>query len=427
MNPADILKFSLADFGYNDSDDVLRPPEDFETWVQDPRVNMAMSFFEQPLEEAPKPRTTVEHRLSGESRQMINLTSYNYLGLSTHPEVVDAAVEAVRTYGVGASGAAMLSGTFDQHQKFATELAAFKQRPACMLFPSGYAGNVGAIQALMQRGDVLVVDEKCHRSVVDGVKLSGARLLSFRHNDAASLDEMLERHGDGRCMVVVEGVYSMDGDLANLPAIVDVCKAHDVALYIDEAHSTLVFGANGRGVAEHFDVESDVGVAFGTLSKSFGGIGGFICADERIIRYMKCYASPFQFSCALPPPIVAAMRKSLEVATRDNSLRQKLWKNVERFRDNLESLNLDLGESSSQIIPIIVGSSVEKLIEFAVAAQERGLYLQPIDFPAVEADARRFRISVSAQLDDSDIDEACNIIEDVIARPMGTVGGEQNG
>ena len=424
MKPEDILKFSLADFTYNDSDDVLTPPRDFETWVDDPRIGAAMSFFQQPLEEAPTPRTTVERGISGESSQMINLTSYNYLGLSTHPEVVEAAKEATEKYGVGASGAAMLSGTFDQHLRFAEELAEFKDREECMLFPSGYTGNLGAIQALLQRGDVLVIDDKCHRSVVDGVELSGARLATFRHNDAESLDEMLTRHDDSRRLVVVEGVYSMDGDLADLPSLVDVCDAHGVPVYIDEAHSTLLFGDQGKGVAEHFGVDGETGVDFGTLSKAFGGIGGFICADEELIRYIKCYASPFQFSCALPPPIVAAMRKSLEVATRDTTLRDRLWDNVDHFRDNLEAMNLDLGDSASQVIPIIVGSDGEQLIELALAAQERGLYLQPIDFPAVEAHARRFRISVSAQLTEEDIDEASNIIEDVIARPLGFVGDE---
>ena len=414
MRPDDILKFSLADFTYNDSSDVLEPPGDFETWRSDPRVGTAMSFFEQPLEEAPTARTTIDHRLCGESREMINLTSYNYLGLSTHPEVVQAGQEAMEKYGLGASGAAMLSGTFDQHEKFCEELAQFKGYEACVLFPSGYAGNLGAIQALMQRGDVLVIDDKCHRSVVDGVKLSGARLATFRHNDPESLSEVLDRHEEQRRMVVVEGVYSMDGDTADLPAIVEVCEAHDVALYVDEAHSTLVFGETGRGIVEHYGLESKPGINFGTLSKAFGGIGGFVCGDERIIRYMKCYASPFQFSCALPPPVVAAMRKSLEVATRDSSLRDRLWDNVSRFRDNLEALNLDLGESNSQVIPIIVGSSGEELIAMALEAQQRGLYLQPIDFPAVEAHARRFRISVSAQLTDHDIDEACTIIEDVV-------------
>lgn len=422
MKDRDILKYSLADFVYNDNPDVLLPPEDFKTWMDEPRVAMAYKFFEQPLQAAPTPRTYLRTNLDGVMRPVINLTSYNYLGLSTHPEVVQAAKDALDLYGVGASGAALLSGTFDQHELFAQELASFKNEEACVLFSSGLGGNMGAIQSMLQKGDVLVIDDKCHKSLIDGATLAGARLASFAHNDANSLDEVLTRHKGKRILVAIEGVYSMDGDLADLPAISAVCEAHNVPIYLDEAHSTLMFGENGRGIGEHFGLEDKIGVNFGTLSKSFGGVGGFVCASRELIRYMKCFASPFQFSCALPPSIVAAMRKSLEVATRDSSLRDKMWENVAYFRENLEALNLDLGQSASQVIPIIIGSSGEQLFTMAMAAQQRGLFLQPIDFPAVEAHARRFRISVSSQLSKEDIDEACNIIEDVIARPLGYVG-----
>lgn len=423
MSDRDILKFSLADFGYNDNPDVLSPPEDFLQWSEDPRVEVALGFFEQPLFEAPKPRSVMRRNIDGERVPIINLTSYNYLGLSTHPEVVQAAHEALDKYGISASGSAVLSGTFDQHEAFAEELAAFKGKQAGMLFSSGLGGNMGAIQGMLQKGDILLIDDKCHRSLVDGAKLSGARLVSFAHNDANSLDEQLERHKGKRILVAVEGVYSMDGDVVDLPAIVEVCESHGVPIYLDEAHSTLLYGEKGRGIGNHFGLQDKIGVSFGTLSKAFGGVGGFVCSNERLIRYLKCYASPFQFSCALPPPVVAAMRKSLEVATRDDVLRDKLWANVAHFRENLERMNLDLGDSTSQVIPIIIGDDGTKLIMMAMEAQQRGLFLQPIDFPAVEAHSRRFRISVSSQLTKEDIDEACNIIEDVIARPMGTLSG----
>lgn len=421
MNDIDPLKFSLADFGWNDNPDVLAPPEDFQEWADLPEVSLGMSLYEQPLQSSPRPRTRIRNGFDGEERETINLTSYNYLGLSTHPEVVEAAKKAADKYGLSASGAAMLSGTFDLHEEFAQQLADFKQKDACMLFSSGLGGNMGAMQGLLRKGDVLVVDSKCHRSIVDGGTLSGAKLATFQHNDADHLDAVLDKYSGKRRLVVVEGVYSMDGDLCDLPAIAEVCQSHQVPIYIDEAHSTLMFGENGRGVAEHFGMEDSVGISFGTLSKSFGGVGGFVCANDPIIRYMKYYASPFQFSCALPPPIVAGMMKSLEVATRDSTLRDELWDNVEYFRNNLESLNLDLGDSESQIIPIIVGSDGRQLYSMAIACQQRGLFLQPVDFPAVEAHARRFRISVSSQLTKDDIDEACNIIEDVIAKPLGTV------
>jgi glycine C-acetyltransferase len=210
----------------------------------------------------------------------------------------------------------------------------------------------------------------------------------------------------------------MDGDLPKLKQIVEICEHYHAAIYIDEAHSTLVFGKNGRGVREHFGVEDKIGMVFGTLSKALGGVGGYVCAKAPIIRYLKCYSSPFQFSCALPPAIVAGLQKALEVATRDSSLRDKLWENVAYFRKQLLGMGLNLGDSVSQVFPIIIGPSGEKLFTMAHGIQKRGLFLQPVDFPAVPANARRFRLSVSASLTKQDIDEACNIIEDVIAKGL---------
>jgi glycine C-acetyltransferase len=421
MSDFDATDFSLADFQWNDNPDVLSPPESFVEWKKDPRIQTAFDLYEQPLKNAPDGRTKMTSNVDGQTRDVINLTSYNYLGLSKHPEVLEAAHQAAEKYGLSASGSAMLSGTFDLHEEFAQQLAEFKDQEAAMLFSSGLGGNMGAMQGILQKGDVLIMDDKCHKSIVDGATLARAKLVSFEHNDPESLDEQLERHEGKRRMVAVEGVYSMDGDLVDLPAIAEVCDKHDVPIYLDEAHSTLMFGENGQGVAEHYGMEDDIGISFGTLSKSFGGVGGFVCTNAPMIDYMKSYASPFQFSCALPPPIVAGMMKSLEVATRDSTLRDKLWDNVDYFRENLESMNLDLGDSESQIIPIIIGDSAEQLYPMALEAQTRGLFIQPVDFPAVEAHARRFRISVSTTLSKEDIDEACNIIEDVIAKPLGTV------
>ena len=417
----DVTDYSLADFQWNMNDDVLSPPDDFIEWKNHPAIKLAFDLYEQPLKNAPDGRTVMTSNVDGETREVINLTSYNYLGLSTHPEVVQAAKDAADTYGLSASGSALLSGTFDMHREFEQKLADFKGKEAGILFSSGLGGNMGAMQGMLQKGDVLIMDDKCHKSIVDGATLARAKLVSFEHNDPESLDQQLERHSGKRRLVAVEGVYSMDGDKVDLPAIVEVCKSHDVPIYLDEAHSTLLFGENGQGIGEHFGLEDEVGVSFGTLSKAFGGVGGFVCSNGPIVEYMKSYASPFQFSCALPPPIVAGMMKSLEVATRDSSLRDELWENVEYFRTNLETLNLDLGDSDTQIIPIIIGGSAKQLYPMAMEAQKRGLFIQPVDFPAVEAHARRFRISVSAPLTKDDIDEACNIIEDVIAKPLGTV------
>ncbi len=416
--PDNILNFSLADFFYNDNPDVLGAPSDFDEWMDHPAVQKGFSFFEQELLEAPRVSTRIRSNLDGRERRIINLTSYNYLGLSTHPEVIAAAKEALDKYGLGSSGAPLLSGTLDIHTEFARRLAEFKQKEDCILFSSGLGANVGAIQGIMRKGDYLVMDEKCHKSLIDGGTLSGAKMLFFDHNDMEDLQKMLEKAKGKRTLVVVEGVYSMDGDLPKLPEILDLCDAYGAGSYIDEAHSTLMFGENGRGVAEHFGVEDRVGVSFGTLSKSFGGVGGFVCASKKLIRYLKGYSSSWNFSCAPSPAVTGGLMKALEIATRDSSLRDKLWTNVAYMKEGLESLKLDLGGSESQVIPIIIGPSGEKLMGFAAAMQKRGLFLQPVDFPAVPAHARRFRISVSSQLNKEEMDETLTIIEDVIVKGL---------
>ena len=415
---ADILDFSLADFFYNDNPDVLSPPDDFEEWINDPRVQGGFRFFEQQFLKAPRTSSSVWSGVDGEKRDVINLTSYNYLGLSTHPEVIQAAKDTADRYGLSASGAPLLSGTFDLHVELAQKLADFKQQEDCLLYSSGLGGNLGAIQGILRKGDYLILDEKSHKSLVDGGTLSGAKMLFFDHNDMTSLEMMLEKAKGKRILVGVEGVYSMDGDLVKLPEVVELCDQYNAGIYVDEAHSTLMFGANGRGVGEHFNLEDKVGVSFGTLSKAFGAVGGFVCSNRRIIRYLKGYSSPWNFSCAPSPPIVGGLIKALEVATRDSTLRDKMWENVSYLMENLKSLNLDLGNTESQVIPIIIGSSGQKLMHLAAEIQKRGLFLQPVDFPAVPAHSRRFRISASAQLTKEEMDKALNIIEDVIVAEL---------
>ena len=351
---ANVLDFSLADFFYNDSADVLSPPTDFEEWINDPQVQSSFRFFEQQFLKAPRTESEVFSGVDGKRREVINLTSYNYLGLSTHPEVLQAAKDALDRYGTGASGAPLLSGTFDLHVELARRLAEFKQQEDCILYSSGLGGNVGAIQGILRKGDFLILDEKSHKSLVDGGTLAGAKMLIFDHNDMTSLEEQLERAKGKRSLVAVEGVYSMDGDLVVLPQVVELCEIYKAAVYIDEAHSTLMFGKNGRGVAEHFDLESQIGISFGTLSKAFGGVGGFVCSNARIIRYLKGYSSPWNFSCAPAPPMVGGAIKALEVATRDSSLRDRLWENVEYLTTHLKDLGLNLGGTESQVIPIII-------------------------------------------------------------------------
>jgi len=419
---SDVMNFSLADFHYNNNPDVLAPPVDFEEWIENPRVKEGFSFYFQQFLAAPKANTEILSSIDGKRRRVINLTSYNYLGLATHPEVLQAVRDSIDQYGLSASGAPLVSGTTDLHIKFAKSLAKLKGKEDCLLFSSGYGANVGAIQGIMRKGDVVIVDEKGHKSIIDGVTLSGAKLQMFEHNNPADLAIKLEAAKGKRALVVVEGVYSMDGDLCKLPEISKIAEQYKAPIYIDEAHSTLMFGKHGSGVAEHFGLEDKIGVAYGTLSKSFGAVGGFVAGNASLLRYMRGYASAWSFSCAPSPIIVAGLIKSLEVATRDSTLRDKLWANTKYFKDRLQGMGLNLGHSESQVIPIIIGSSGELLLRFAAEMQLRGLFLQPVDYPAVPAHARRYRISMSAQLTTKDLDEALNIIDDVVAKGLKKAG-----
>jgi 8-amino-7-oxononanoate synthase len=410
--------FSLADFHYNDNPDVMSPPQDFDEWLSDPEVQKAFSFTGQSLLKAPSAHTEILSNLDGKRRKMINMTSYNYLGLSTHPEVLQAVKEAVDIYGMSSAGAPLVSGTLDLHLELASKLAKLKGKEDVLIFSSGYGGNVGALQGLLRKGDVVIFDEKSHKSLIDGGTLSGAKMVFFDHNDMKSLEEKLEKFKGKRTLIVVESVYSMDGDQCPLPEIVKLSEAYDAPIYMDEAHSTLMFGENGGGLGEHYGLEDKVGMSYGTLSKSFGGVGGFIASNENIVRYLKGYASSWNFSCAPSPPVVAGLIKALEVATRDSTLRDKLWANTRYLKENMLALGLDIGDSDSQVIPVIIGPSGEKLFTFAAEMQLRGLFLQPIDYPAVPAHARRFRISVSSQFSREDLDTALNIMEDVIVKGL---------
>lgn len=422
MRREQALNFSLADFYDNDNPDILKPPKDYQEWVSFDEVRFGMSFFSQPLLGPPKVRTRTRTNADLVERDVVNLTSYNYLGLATHPEVMQGAKEALEKYGMSSSGSPMISGVFDLHLELENRLSKFKNKEACMLFSSGYGGNLGSLQGILRPDDLAIMDEKIHRSILDGVTLAGAKKVFFAHNNPEDLEKILEKRKEKRKLVLIEGLYSTDGNMAKMPEIVAVCKAYGAGLFVDEAHSSLIFGPNGRGVAEHFGLEDEVGVSFGTLSKAFGGVGGFICSNKDLVSYLKGYSSSYNFSCAIAPPIVGGLIKSLEVATRDSSLRDRLWENTRYMQSGLKSLNLNIGMTESHVIPIIIGSSAQQLIEMTYALNQHGLLLQPVDYPAVPISERRFRLSVSSELTKEDMDFALNVIEEVIARKLGTVG-----
>lgn len=414
MELADATRFSLADFHAPETDDPLVPPPDYVAWRA--ATTWATGLYERSLLGPPVPRTALE--ASGERRRVLNFASYNYLGLATHPATVAAAKSALEEYGTGACGSPILSGMTDLHRRLERALSDFLGREATMLFNSGFGGALGALQGLLRKGDVAVVDAKAHMCLLDGAKLSGATLALFDHNDPVSLDRALEKAKGKRRLVVVEGIYSMDGDVADLPRLLEVTRAHGAPVMIDEAHSMLAMGSRGRGVGEHFGVHGSIDLQYATFSKSFAGVGGFVSTRRDTLDYARYYANPYGFSCALPPSVVAALLAGLDVATRDDSLRRRLWDNAAYFREQLVGLGLDVGDSTTHVVPIVIGDNRELLYGLSYAMLGRGLFLAPVDFPSVPIDQVRFRASVTAAHTRADLDEALDIIERTVVRAL---------
>lgn len=403
---------SLADFYFSDSDDPLIPPESFTRWAEEGAWAMAM--YEPQMLSGVAPRMNITR--AGVTSHVVNLSSYNYLGLAMHPEVIEAATKALRDYGSGACGSPLLSGMSDLHKELEHKLAAFTGREDCIIFNSGFAGGMGTLTGLLRKGDIAILDSKSHLCSIDGAKLSRARLMFFEHNDPNSLREVLEQTTGQRRLIVVEGVYSMDGDTADLPALLPVAEEHGVGVLIDEAHSILVYGEHGRGVIEHFGAESRVALQFATFSKAFAGAGSFTVGSKNLLQYIRYYINPYGFSCALPPSVIAGVSKALDIATRDDSLREKLWANTRYFREQALGMGLNLGHSTSQVVPIIIGSDRRRLYELARDMHAKGLFLAPVDYPSVPEDGLRFRVAITAAHSREDLDLALQILEDTVVR-----------
>lgn len=404
---------NLADFYFLRDNNFKEVSSSFNDWVEEAKTQ-GFHLLEQELQGKPSNHVIIYDDFNKIYKQVLNFSSYNYLGLSHHPKVISAAAKALRHYGLGASGSPILSGTFKIHNEFCDELARFKQTESVLLYPSGYSGNIGVISALLRPGDVAFIDKNIHASIVDGILLSRAKARYFNHNDTEQLEYYLSKESSTcRKLVIVEGVYSMDGTLSNLPEIVRVAKKYNSAIMIDEAHSTLIFGKNGRGVAEHFDIEDDIDISIGTLSKSFGGIGGFIAGKKDLIEYIKYYSRSRFFSCALPPGITAGLKQALDIYLTNPQLKEKLWQNIEYSIKILRSKGIDIGNTQSQVIPIMINN--DKIIfELGRKILNRNLFIQPVAYPAVKRNRSRFRMSITANHTKKDINNAVAILTECL-------------
>ncbi|HEX3420019.1 MAG TPA: aminotransferase class I/II-fold pyridoxal phosphate-dependent enzyme [Candidatus Udaeobacter sp.] len=405
----DPAKLNLSNFLAGESDDPLQAPATFTNWIR--FGAWAVELYEPELLATADARTVINY--AGKPRPVINLCSYNYLGLANHPEVLAAAHEALRTHGLGACGSPMLSGMTDLHRELERRVAKFLGREDAMLFNSGFGGALGTISGLLRKSDVALLDNRSHLSLRDGAVLSRCRTEKFEHNDPASLDAALSRQKGRRQLVIVEGIYSMDGDFGNLKELLSVAESHGASVFIDEAHSTLACGEHGRGAAEHFGVEERVPLVYGTFSKAFGALGGFVAGSKETLQYLRFYAHPYVYSCALPPVVIAAILKALELGTSQSELRAQLWENADYFHAQLQALGLDTGASTTYVMPIVIGDR-ERMYRLGHELRRRGLWVAPVDYPAVPQNRICFRACVTAKHTRADLDEALNILADTL-------------
>ena len=400
----------LGDFVAGERDDPLAPPAGFTEWRQKGAV-WAASLFEPDMLASADARTTI--RYGGKSQPVINLCSYNYLGLANHPKVIEAAHAALTKYGMGACGSPTLSGMTDLHRQLERRMADFLGREDAMLFNSGFGGALGTISGLLRKNDVALLDNRSHLSLRDGAVLSRCRLDRFEHNDPGSLDRALSRRKGKRALVIVEGIYSMDGDLANLDELLQIAELHKASVFIDEAHSMLACGKNGRGAGELLGVEDRIQLVYGTFSKAFGALGGFVAGPKETLDYLRFYAHSYVYSCALPPVVIGAILKALEISKRDPHLRTRLWQNAEYFRTQVNALGIDTGASATYIMPLVVGDR-ERMYRIGHELRRRGLFVAPVDYPAVPEEGICFRACVTANHTRADLDEALNILSDTL-------------
>ena len=371
----------------------------FNQW-RDDIIKADKYTFETPHLTPQTPEISVR-RIHGDEHDLVNFSSYNYLGYANHPDVIEAAKDALDAFGLGATGSPLLNGTFDIHKKLENSLTSFfgQEGYGVSLFSSGYGANIGVVSSYIHKGDYVVLDHSSHASLIDGAVMSQGTVKLFRHNDAEFLERILKRISkeNRRILVCVEGVYSTDGDYGNLKDIVTVSKNYGASILVDEAHSLLIAGKTGKGVVEEFDVLADVDLLIGTFSKSFGGIGGCVYAKNDLINYMNYYARSRMFSCALDPAVTGGIIKALELAsgTDGDQKRKRIIDNADYLRSLLKD-KVDIGTSQSWVIPIIFGDE-RKSLPLGDYLMKRGYDFSIMMFPAVKKNKSIIRAFVTSE------------------------------
>ncbi len=366
------------------------------------------------IESAQDPEVVID------GRKMIMVGSNNYLGLTNHPKVKEAALEAVRKYGSGCAGSRFLNGTLDIHVKLEEKLARFIRKETALVFSTGFQVNLGVISALAGKDDVIIIDKMDHASIIDGCRLSYAEVRKFRHNDMADLERILSENKDRRKLIVVDGVFSMEGDVINLPEVVALAKKYHARVMVDDAHGIGVLGKTGRGTAEHFGLENEVDLIMGTYSKSLASIGGFIAGEERVVHYIKHFARALIFSASPPPASIAAVSAAVDIIENEPERIKKLWENTWKVHKGFKSLGFEIGPTETPIIPILVGEDL-KAFTMAMMLQQEGVFANVAVSPAVASGKALIRTSYMATHTEEHIDKVLSAFEKV-GRALGIIG-----
>jgi glycine C-acetyltransferase len=361
-----------------------------------------------------------------DGRKVINLASNNYLGLTTHPKLREAALEATRKYGVGSGAVRTIAGTMRIHMELEERIARFKNVEACVVFQSGFTANAGTVSSILGKDDFIISDELNHASIIDGARLSRAKILVFRHKDLAHAEEQLAsvRNQPGHKLLITDGVFSMDGDIGPLPGLCDLAEKYGAIMMVDDAHASGVLGRNGRGTVDHFQVHGRVDVQVGTLSKAIGALGGYVCGSRDLIDFLYHRARPFLFSTSHPPSVAATCIAAFDVLEQEPERIEKLWQNTRFFKQELSLLGYNIGgkntpASETPITPIIIGEG-RATMEFSKALFEEGVMGTGLAFPTVPEGKARVRAIVTAAHTTDELTQALDVLKRVGKR-MGII------
>lgn len=349
-------------------------------------------------------------------KEVINLSSNNYLGLANDPRLVEAAIKATEKYGAGAGAVRTIVGTLDIHEELEEKLAKFKHSEAVIVFQSGFNCNMGTVSALMTKEDAILSDELNHASIIDGCRLSGAKIIRYKHSDMDDLRKTIKDASESgqykKLMIITDGVFSMDGDIAKLPEIVDIAEEYGAFTYVDDAHASGVLGKNGSGSVSHFNLYGKVDCQIGTLSKAIGVVGGYVAGTKELIDWLKLRGRPFLFSTAMTPGAAGACIKAIEILSESSELVDRLWDNARYFKTKLSSIGYDIGHSETPITPVIIGDEA-KAMKFSDELFNAGVFAQGIAFPTVPRGTARVRNIVTAAHTKDMLDEAVEIYKKV--------------